>query len=462
MSAICASVFRGALALSVLCATANFATAQAPPRAAAPTAPRIPLPVEADGRLRIRYGEEYMILPRGLQPSMLYTRAGTIVVQGQVPEKPHPSDRMAYPYALETVVSRDGGKTWVDFPRKPGENGINLEGGAIELKNGQILALDTYITPDQKEMGAVGQLFTSSDDWKTLEGPHEIAFEIPDADFYGSTDDGGRPYKAQRLHRRILELPNGDLVTTVYGILRGDKTPSTYMPRMMKTRTMLVRSSDRGRHWKYISTVAVDPSVGTEGFGEAVLCRISQGPKAGRFLCFMRTGRELYQATSDDDGKTWTPPKPIEFAGIDVRRTELWVDWLRDFKDFKGKPLDESNPDQLQGAVVDPDLLELRSGLLVAAFGVRVPQKLCWQHPEHPWNGNYLAFSHDHGETWTTVVRMTSGILTTHYMAIEESPTDNTFFVAYDLGGWSKGMNRDIFGRSVTVSLQSPGSGPGR
>jgi hypothetical protein len=68
--------------------------------------------------------------------------------------------------------------------------------------------------------------------------------------------------------------------------------------------------------------------------------------------------------------------------------------------------------------VVDPDLIELRSGLLVAAFGVRVPQKLCWQHPEHPWNGNYLAFSYDHGATWKNVVRMTSGVLTTHYMAI--------------------------------------------
>jgi hypothetical protein len=279
-------------------------------------------------------------------------------------------------------------------------------------------------------------------------------FELPNVDFYASTDDGGRPHAAQRQHRRILELPNGDLLTTFYGWIKGDNTPCTYIPRMKKTRVMLARSTNRGQRWKLVSTVAVDPKVGTEGFGEPVLCRVSKGPNAGRLICQMRTGRELYEATSDDEGQTWTPARPHIYAGLDIRRTELWVDWLRDFKDFKGKLLDENNPDELQGAVVDPDLLELRSGLIVAAFGVRIPQKLCWKHPEHPWNGNYLAFSRDHGKTWSNVARLTSGVLTTHYMAIEESPTDNKFFVTYDLGGWTKGMNRDIYGRTVEVAVK--------
>ena len=92
---------------------------------------------------------------------------------------------------------------------------------------------------------------------------------------------------------------------------------------------------------------------------------------------------------------------------------------------------------------------------LVAAFGVRITQKACWLEPRHPWNGNYLAFSSDHGATWSNVVRMTSGVLTTHYMAIEETPTDNTLYVTYDLGGWSRGMNRDVFGRFVKVSVKA-------
>ena len=40
------------------------------------------------------------------------------------------------------------------------------------------------------------------------------------------------------------------------------------------------------------------------------------------------------------------------------------------------------------------------------------------------------------------------------YMAIEETLTDNKIFVTYDLGGWSKGMNRDVYGRVVDITIQ--------
>ena len=323
------------------------------------------------------------------------------------------------------------------------------------MRDGTILALDTYITPGQKPDEGIGQLYTSTNDWRTLEGPKDVPFHLPGADFYCSKDDGGHPHDALRLHRRILELPNGELLATYYGWLKGDNTPSTYMPSMIKTRVMLVRSRDHGQHWELVSTIAVDPAAGTEGLDEPVLVRISRGPKAGRLLCFMRTGRELRESFSDDEGTTWSPNRPRLFAGLDVYRTELWVDRFRNFKGSKGKLLDENNPDELRGAVVDPDLVELRSGLLIAAFGVRIPQKACWAHPEHSWNGNYLAFSSDHGETWSNVVRLTSGVRTTHYMAIAET-TDNKLFVTYDLGSWSKGSERDVWGRFVHVTQKPP------
>lgn len=416
--------------------------------------PNIPDTIEADGKLRLDYTDEQLVLPRGLQPSMLCTKSGVFVVQAQIPEKPFPSSRMTYPWAMETRVSRDGAKTWTRIPNKPGENGLNMEGGALQLHDGTILALDTYITPRKNPDEGFGQLYISTNDWQTLEGPIDVPFSLPNIDFYISKDDGGHPHDAQRVHRRLLELPNGDLLVSFYGFIKGDHTPSTYMPTMMKSRTMVARSSDRGMHWKLISTVAVGPEIGTEGFGEPVIARISQGPHPGRLLCFMRTGRELRESFSDDDGVTWSPSRPRVFAGLDVYRTELWVDHFRHFKGSKGKLLDENNPDELRGAVVDPDLIELRSGLLVAAFGVRIPQKACWAHPEHPWNGNYIAFSSDHGETWSNVVRLTSGVLTTHYMAIQETPTDNKVFVLYDLGGWSKGMPRDIWGRFVSITVK--------
>lgn len=415
----------------------------------------IPEMIEADGKLRLDFGEEQRVLPRGLQPSLLRTKTGALVVQAQIPEKSFPSKRMSYFSRMETRVSRDDGKTWTVISLKQGENGLNMEGGAIQLRDGAILALDTYITPGSKPDEGIGQLYTSTNDWRTLDGPQDVSFDLPNVDFYCSKDDGGHPHDAQRLHRRILELPNGDLLATFYGWIKGDKTPATYMPSMMKSRVMLARSIDRGQHWKLVSTVAVDPSVGTEGFGEPVICRVSKGPQSGRLICLMRTGRELREAISEDEGKTWSANHPLVFAGLDIYRTELWVDHFRHFKGSKGKFLDENNPEELRGAVVDPDLIELRSGILVAAFGVRIPQKACWAHPEHSWNGNYLAFSADHGKTWPNVVRLTSGVLTTHYMAIEETLTDNKIYVVYDLGAWSKGMHRDIWGRFVDIAVKN-------
>ena len=31
-------------------------------------------------------------------------------------------------------------------------------------------------------------------------------------------------------------------------------------------------------------------------------------------------------------------------------------------------------------------------------------------------------------------------------------PTDNTLYVSYDLGGWSKGLRRDVVGRTLKVA----------
>jgi hypothetical protein len=413
----------------------------------------LPSMVEADGRLRFDFGEERMVLDGGLQPFLFSTASGALIVQAQSPNPPYPSPRMHYQYAMTTAVSRDVGKTWTAIPLKPGENGLNLEGGAVQLRDGRVLALDTYVTPGKRSNEGIGQLYVSNDDWRTLQGPEDVTFDLPYIDFYASKDDGGHPHEAERLHRRILELPNGDLLTTIYGWIKGDRTPSTYMPTMMKTRVMLVRSTDKGRRWKLVSTIAVNPSVGTEGFGEPVIVRVSRGDHAGRLICLMRTGRELYESFSQDEGATWTPARPRVFGGLDVYRTELWVDMFRNVRGRNGQLLDENNPDELRGAVVDPDLIELRSGLLVAAFGVRVPQKACWPHCEHPWNGNYIAVSRDGGTTWNNVVRLTSGVLTTHYMGVAETTNDNEVFVTYDYGYW-RHEPRYAYGRAIKIAVK--------
>lgn len=413
----------------------------------------IPETLVNDSRVKLGFGAERMILNEGLQPSMLCTKSGSLIVQSQLPKKPYPQERIFYPYAVSTVISRDGGNTWKEFPLKEKDNGVNMEGGIIQLRDGTIIALETYVTPDPADPNkGQGLLFYSKDDYKTLEGPVNISFNIPGANFHGSSDDGGRPHAAMRLHRRIIELPGGDLLTTIYGWLQGDEGFSGYTPTMRKTRVMLFRSKNKGRHWDFVSTVAADSTVGTEGFGEPVLARISHGPNKGRLICQMRTGRDLYEATSDDQGLTWSAPKPRVFADLDVYKTEKWLDMFRGFK--RRGELIENNPNEIIGAVVDPELLELRSGILVAAFGVRIPARACWTNPRHPWNGNYLAFSLDHGNSWSHVVRMTSAVFTTHYMAVEESRKNNSIFVVYDFGHWTCKDGRYTYGRPVEISIK--------
>src|SRR5689334_2725463 len=143
--------------------------------------PNTPELIQSDGSLRLSFGEERVVLPRGLQPSLLCTRSGTLVIQSQVPEKPFASKRISYFSAMSTIVSRDGGINWTNIPLKPGDNGLNMEGGAVQLHDGVILALDTYITPGERPGEGMGQLYTSTDDWRTLQGPEDIAFDIPGA-----------------------------------------------------------------------------------------------------------------------------------------------------------------------------------------------------------------------------------------------------------------------------------------
>src|SRR5690348_4540892 len=124
-----------------------------------PAKQNVPTAIQSDGTLRLSFGEEHLILPRGLQPSLLCTRAGTLILQAQLPEKPFPSKRISYPSALGTEVSRDGGKQWTNIPLKPGVNGLDMEGGITQLHDGTIIALDTYITPGDRPGVGMGQLY---------------------------------------------------------------------------------------------------------------------------------------------------------------------------------------------------------------------------------------------------------------------------------------------------------------
>lgn len=322
--------------------------------------------------LRVEIGTERMVFTDGVFPYMFQTRRGTLLTQAMLrftARQPRPAKFSSGVPGF--VISRDGARSWQRWhiPYELGD-GPFFEGAATELEDGTILLLDSVGIGPTPQGTFLGTLWQSPDDFASLEGPYEAIIHLPQARGDGF-DDGGRPSSGICFHRSMLQLPGGDLLATVYCWFQCDNTPCPYQPTMWKFRTALIRSSDRGRCWEYVTTVAVDPTVGEEGFNEPVMTRLTRGPKQGRLICLMRTGGHpcpLYQSISDNDGLTWRPPWPLAFCGV------------------------------------NPDLVEMHDGTLACSFGWRAFNKTTRTvFPEH---GYYLAFSRDHGETWPHLVRV--------------------------------------------------------
>ncbi len=143
----------------------------------------------------------------------------------------------------------------------------------------------------------------------------------------------------------IIQISNGDLMIPLYG---------SYLGEWQRAFTM--RSSDGGGTWEDPVTVAYDP-LGHFLFDEPSLLYLP----SGKLICMLRVDRHLeeeygyylYQAESNDLGKTWTTPT----------KTTIW-----------GHP---------------PHLLHLQSGSILCVYGYRRP----------PY-GIRACLSHDDGKTW--------------------------------------------------------------
>ncbi len=207
-------------------------------------------------------------------------------------------------------VSPDGGRTWGEEMPWPLPDSLAM---SVGLREGGVLAMTGQATPDPKDERAPRwSLF--SDDFRRYESS-VATVDLPNAvlntkwaRFYPVFDKG-----------KIVQLATGDLLATMYGNLEGDT----------QYRTMIVRSTDRGRTWQYRATVAYDPndpnpelSIGMGKYCE--YCGYCEPSLAllpdGQLLCMMRTQgaqhppdyRPMYTSWSDDEGRTWTKPIPTQ------------------------------------------------------------------------------------------------------------------------------------------------------
>lgn len=246
--------------------------------------------------------------------------------------------------------SKDGGKTWSERQAIAEIKDVDeREGCGIQLHNGKIVVGIFYnnLYDTNGVYGGSGRLkdhkyslgayvITSKDNGHTWSEPNYIETKgMPFRNLEGPTD-------------APIEMPDGSIVMGVIG----------YAPNSdaKNHAAVMLRSTDEGKSWKYISTIANDPGGKLGGFVEPGIVRT----KTGRIIAGLRNhgpDRAIYMTYSDDDGKNWMPPQKTAMIGHPV------------------------------------DLIQLSDGRVMATYGIRPDQ--------HTTPGGIRAcFSNDNGATW--------------------------------------------------------------
>lgn len=259
--------------------------------------------------------------------------------------------------------SRDGGKNWGDRQVIAALKDVDeREGCGIQLRNGTILVAIFYNnlydvngvyrgpTKPPNHINALGTyVITSKDNGYTWTEPSYVDTKgMPFTNIEGPTD-------------APIEMPDGSILMAVigYGIDGDSKNVASVM----------LRSTDQGKSWKYISTIASDPGGKLGSFLEPGIVRT----KSGRIVAGLRNhgnDHAIYTTYSDDDGKTWAPVQKTAMIGHPV------------------------------------DLIQLVDGRIMATYSIRPGR--------HTTPGGIRAcFSNDNGATWdvSTEVSLRSDFL---------------------------------------------------
>ena len=225
-------------------------------------------------------------------------------------------------------TSTDLGRTWgkemdapgVDLPLAGGTNNATLrDGGVLKyLTTGSSFKGEAEFRKAQLEGEYVDGWFTLhstfawfNDDFTEYEAaPVEVY--MPDAVTTKQTHLGTSFWPIFS-RGNTLQLVDGDLLTPMYGIFKGDS----------KSRVILSISSDRGHKWRYYATVAYDPKDPNPElpgqYNGPCEPSIELLPN-GQLICVFRTQYSHYPGEyrpisvcwSDDLGKTWTKPVPTK------------------------------------------------------------------------------------------------------------------------------------------------------
>ncbi len=226
-------------------------------------------------------------------------------------------------YLHNNKKSIDGGKTIVDCqPDDPDLNNIlNLHRSFLNTHShprnrNRFLALDYALedfNPPQKKKFAL-TYWHSDNVNKTPVKKGTAIFHIPTSNvkFDPNPDPIHKGY-GLFCNRGIFEDDKGDLWACCFGNFEIDTiAPPQGADIGIKSRCFLVKSTDGGKNWHYVSTVAApteNMKDNQEGFNESALAFLDDG----RMLIVMRTGHwtDMVHSYSSDGGLTWTAPASL-------------------------------------------------------------------------------------------------------------------------------------------------------
>ena len=266
--------------------------------------------------------------------------------------------------------SSDGGKTWVQveqilensvyqYPAPDGEvvmfMSLTSAGAPTSAARPEVSLQDT----NEKNVREA-QFFRSTDDGRTrISDPAKIY--LPEA------FDGW----VAVLCRKIVALPDDSLLMSMYC---RDKEGDTFE---RKYRSLALRSTDRGKTWHYLSTIAFDMTEGErgEGFDETALLVLP----GGEVLSFIRSGASYQASIGSFNNNDPSVDMPFGYAKQTPIYMSTSIDGAKNW----------SNADPISPYGVWPDAVLMENGLLVVSYG-------------RP--GNWMMFSKDEGKSWGPII----------------------------------------------------------
>lgn len=184
------------------------------------------------------------------------------------------------------LVSHDGGASYTDRRDETAVEAIAM----MRRSNGEYVAPN--FMPEWTDNGPAVVTKYSSDRGATWQERRAVVTPPPGKTFTRNGFDRGI-----RVHKGIMELPDGRLLVGAYGKFAEDQRWSG----------MLISSTDGGSSWSVWGVINADNAV---GIAEPAFSRT----RDGRLVAVLRGSPEsagLLQSYSSDDGRTWTPPTKI-------------------------------------------------------------------------------------------------------------------------------------------------------